>query len=106
MKTRYFFDIRSEGNLYPDEEGLELANEKAAEIEAANTLAGLARHSEVMRGRLDVAIEVRSTTESLFCAALIHQMNRTRHRATQPKTPASVRPLLRAESTIYLAIIV
>jgi uncharacterized protein DUF6894 len=35
MKTRYFFDIRSEGNLYPDEEGLELANEKAAGIEAA-----------------------------------------------------------------------
>jgi hypothetical protein len=79
MKTRYFFDIRSEGNLYPDEEGLELPNEKAAEIEAANTLAGLARDSQVMRGRLDVAIEVRSMTESLFCAALIHQMNRTRH---------------------------
>jgi hypothetical protein len=79
MKTRYFFDIRSEGNLYPDEEGLELANEKAAEVEAANTLAGLARNSEVMRGRLDVAIEVRSMTESLFCAALIHRMNRTRH---------------------------
>ena len=60
-------------------EGLELANEKAAEVEAANTLAGLARDSEVMRGRLDVAIDVRSMTESLFCAALIHRMNRTRH---------------------------
>jgi hypothetical protein len=60
MKTRYFFDIRSEGNLYPDEEGLELANEKAAEVEAANSLAGLARDSKVMHGRLDVAIEVRS----------------------------------------------
>src|SRR6185312_10920763 len=35
--------------------------------------------SEVMRGRLDVAIEVRSMTESLFCAALIHRMNLTRH---------------------------
>ena len=56
MKTRYFFDIRSEGNLYPDEEGLELANEKAAEVEAADSLAGLARDSKVMHGRLDVAI--------------------------------------------------
>ena len=79
MKTRYFFDIRSQGNLYRDEEGLELANEKAAEVEAANSLAGLARDSKVMHGRLDVAIEVRSTTESLFCAALIHRMNQTRH---------------------------
>ena len=79
MKTRYFFDIPSEGNLYPDEEGLELANEKAAEVEAANSLAGLARDSKAMHGRLDVAIEVRSMTESLFCAALIHRMNRTRH---------------------------
>ncbi|WP_442870023.1 DUF6894 family protein, partial [Bradyrhizobium sp. CCBAU 45389] len=36
--TRYYFDIRDGQDLYPDEEGLELADQKAAEIEAARAL--------------------------------------------------------------------
>ncbi|WP_458197190.1 DUF6894 family protein, partial [Bradyrhizobium sp. UFLA05-153] len=38
---RYFFDIRDGAELYPNEEGLELANERVAELEAANTLAAM-----------------------------------------------------------------
>ncbi|WFU37738.1 hypothetical protein QA640_25085 [Bradyrhizobium sp. CB82] len=79
MTTRYFFDIRNSGNLYPDEEGLELPNQKAAEIEAAETLIGLARDSILGNEQPGIAVEVRSPTEPLFCAALIYQMNGTRH---------------------------
>ncbi|MDA9404509.1 hypothetical protein XH79_38030, partial [Bradyrhizobium sp. CCBAU 45389] len=38
VMTRYYFDIRDGQDLYPDEEGLELADQKAAEIEAARAL--------------------------------------------------------------------
>jgi hypothetical protein len=40
---RYYFDIRNGQDLYPDEKGLELADQRAAEIEAAMSLAGLAK---------------------------------------------------------------
>jgi hypothetical protein len=39
----YYFDIRNGQDLYPDEEGLELADQRAAEIEAATSLVGLAK---------------------------------------------------------------
>lgn len=41
--TRYYFDIRDGQDLYPDEEGLDLADQKAAEIEAARALGDLAK---------------------------------------------------------------
>jgi len=43
--TRYFFDIQSGREFFSDEEGLELPNHKAAEIEAMQTLIGMARDS-------------------------------------------------------------
>ena len=69
--TRYFFDIRDGTGLYPDEVGLDLPNQRAAEMEAAHTLAGLARDAVNMRDRHDVAVEVRSETEPLFHASLV-----------------------------------
>ncbi|WP_312022760.1 DUF6894 family protein [Bradyrhizobium sp. 2S1] len=38
---RYFFDIQSGRDLFADEEGLSLLSQKAAEVEAAQTLAGM-----------------------------------------------------------------
>ncbi|MGV7219649.1 DUF6894 family protein [Bradyrhizobium sp. UFLA05-112] len=57
---RYFFDIRDGAELYPDEEGLELTNERAAELEAANTLAAMLKEAPGMSDQQDMAIEVRS----------------------------------------------
>ena len=43
MATRYFFDIWNGDDLCADEEGMEFPNQKAAEIEAARSLADMAR---------------------------------------------------------------
>jgi hypothetical protein len=48
--TRYFFDIQSGREFFLDEEGLELPNHKAAEIEAMQTLIGMARDSVFTNG--------------------------------------------------------
>ncbi|EJN15815.1 hypothetical protein PMI42_00580 [Bradyrhizobium sp. YR681] len=76
--TRYFFDIQSGRDCFADEEGLELPNQKAAEIEAMQTLLGIARDSILGDQRPDMSVEVRSATERLFCAALVYRTPGTR----------------------------
>jgi Domain of unknown function (DUF6894) len=71
--TRYFFDIQSDREFFSDEEGLDLPNHKAAEKEAMQTLVGMAQDSAFRNERPDMAIEVRSATERLFCASLIYR---------------------------------
>jgi hypothetical protein len=43
MMIRSLFDIRDDQELYPDEDGIEFFSQLEAEIDAAHTLAGLAR---------------------------------------------------------------
>ncbi len=71
--TRYFFDIQSGRDCFSDEEGIELPDQKAAEIEAMQTLIGIARDSLLGNEKPDMAIEVRSATGPLFCAALVYR---------------------------------
>ncbi|VIO74383.1 DUF6894 family protein [Bradyrhizobium ivorense] len=75
---RYFFDIRDGKDLYPDEEGLDLPSQLAAEVEATDALAALARDAADENKRRDVAIEVRSETTPLFHASLVFQSDRTK----------------------------
>ena len=77
--TRYYFDIRDGEDVYPDAEGLEFPNQREAEIEAAQTLAGLARDLAGQEDRPDVAVEVRNEVGPVFQAALIFEANKTRH---------------------------
>jgi hypothetical protein len=72
--TRYFFDIQSGGDCFSDEVGLELPSRKSAEIEAIRTLLGMTRDSVYPEQRPDIAVEVRSATEQLFCASLIYRI--------------------------------
>ena len=74
--TRYYFDIRDETGLYPDEEGLEFGTQREAEVEAAQALADLARDLAPMDERQDVAVEVRTDTKHVFQAALIFNNSR------------------------------
>lgn len=76
--VRYFFDIRDDTGLYPDDEGLEFRTQREAEIEAAQTLAGLARDLAGQEDRPDVAIEVRTDAGRVFQAAFIFDANVTK----------------------------
>lgn len=74
--TRYYFDIRDGQDLYPDEEGLELTDQKAAEIEAARALGDLAKDLPPLDERKHVAIEVRALSGPLFQAVFVFETAR------------------------------
>ncbi len=78
MMIRYFFDIRDDREIYPDEEGIEFSTQREAEMEAANTLAGLARDLAGQEERPDVAIEVRTEAGRVFQAALTFEANKAK----------------------------
>lgn len=75
--TRYYFDIRDNTGLYPDEEGLEFGTQQEAEVEAAQALADLARDLAPLDERQDVAVEVRTDIERVFKAALLFDSSKT-----------------------------
>jgi len=74
--TRYYFDIRDDTGLYPDEEGLEFDTQQEAEVEAARSLANLAKDFASIRH--DVSVEVRTDVERVFQAAFIFDRSRTK----------------------------
>ncbi|WP_430642171.1 DUF6894 family protein [Bradyrhizobium arachidis] len=78
MMIRYFLDIRDDQELYLDENGIEFSTQREAEMEAAHTLAGLARDLAGQEDRPDVAVEVRTEAGRLFQAALIFEANRSK----------------------------
>lgn len=73
---RYYFDIRDDTGLYRDEEGLEFQTQREAEMEAARSLADLAKDFASIRQ--DVSVEVRTEVERVFQAAFIFDGNTTR----------------------------
>ena len=74
--TRYYFDIRDDTGLYPDEEGLEFDTQQEAEVKAARSLANLAKDFATIRQ--DVSVEVRTEVERVFQAAFIFDRSRTK----------------------------
>ncbi|RXG97795.1 MULTISPECIES: DUF6894 family protein [Bradyrhizobium] len=62
---RYYFDLRDEKGLALDEEGLELANTRAVQAEAARSLADMARDAVLSApltgNRQTMAIDVRDS---------------------------------------------
>jgi len=70
---RYYFDIRDGEALCTDEEGMELRDQAAAEIEAANSLADVARDLSPRDERYRRAIEVRTSAGPVFQAAFIFE---------------------------------
>ena len=74
--TRYYFDIRDDTGLYLDEEGLEFDSQQEAEVEAARSLANLAKDFATIRQ--DVSVEVRTEVERVFQAAFIFDRSRTK----------------------------
>ena len=73
---RYYFDIRDDDALAPDEEGLLLPNLRAAEVEAAKSLAEMAEDMPAGTERHRMAIEVRTDQGPAFQAAFIFELSR------------------------------
>jgi len=77
--SRYYFDIRDGDVLCPDEEGIEFASRRGAEIEAAMSLAGIAKELPEFDQPHPVGIEVRTDEGPLFQAAFLFQAAKSRH---------------------------
>ncbi|MCC8934952.1 hypothetical protein H8A99_00165 [Bradyrhizobium sp. Arg68] len=73
---RYYFDIRDDNGIYPDGEGREFATQR--EVEAAESLAGLARDLATLDERPDLSVEVRTVVGRVFKAALIFDRSETK----------------------------
>jgi hypothetical protein len=76
---RYFFDIRDNGNLVRDEEGLNLATMDAVQNEAAWTLLGMARDDLAGSGYgadRHLAIEVRDGERAVMRATFSFEVSR------------------------------
>lgn len=76
---RYYFDIREGAEIFPDEEGLELATLQAVQEEAARSLAELVR--DEVRNHFDgasprLAIEVRDDNGPVIELALKFELKR------------------------------
>jgi hypothetical protein len=76
---RYYFDIRDEGDLTIDEEGMEFSDTQAVQEEAARSLADMAR-DEVRSGTIPsknrhMAIEVRDDGGPLFAVKFTFEID-------------------------------
>lgn len=67
----YYFDIRDGQALSVDEEGLILANQRAAEIEAVLSLADTAKDLVPSASSSSLAIEVRDDKGPIFRVAFL-----------------------------------
>lgn len=73
---RYYFDIRDDDGLAIDEEGLEFDTQLEAEIEAARSLAHMAKDFADIRQ--NIAVEVRTDAGSVFQAAFTFNRSKTK----------------------------
>ncbi|QOZ44250.1 hypothetical protein XH89_12695 [Bradyrhizobium sp. CCBAU 53340] len=71
--------MRNGAELFPDEEGIELGDVRAAEMEAARALGGMARDLDLMHHGRDMVIEVRTDGGPVFEAALTFAISRPKH---------------------------
>lgn len=74
--TRYYFDIRENEILAVDEQGMDLADLKAAEVEAAQSLADMARNMPGDADSHHMAIEVRADDGPIFTATFVFKLTR------------------------------
>lgn len=81
--SRYYFDMREANAIAPDEEGLELPSIEAAQVEAAQALADMARDTvpslcSNSAGR-QISIEVRDDDGPVLRAKLVIDIVRQRN---------------------------
>jgi len=73
---RYYFDIRENDEVAVDEQGLELPDLKAAEVEAARSLADMAANMPHGSEKHHMAIEVRTPDGPASTATFFFELTR------------------------------
>ena len=68
---RFHFDLREDGVLVKDDDGLELADEKAAEQQAIETATSVARDAFARGSAGEVLIEVRNMQREPFIKVVV-----------------------------------
>ncbi|WP_027572525.1 hypothetical protein [Bradyrhizobium sp. WSM1743] len=71
--SQFYFDIWDGEALVLDEEGLDLASRRAAEIEAALSLADIAKQLEPLASCDGVAINVRDASGPVLRATFVYE---------------------------------
>lgn len=71
--SRFYFDIRDGAEFVIDEEGLDLHGRRAAEIEAALSLADIARGLDPLASSEGLAIEVRDINGPVVRATFVRE---------------------------------
>ncbi|MBR0827228.1 hypothetical protein JQ596_16995 [Bradyrhizobium manausense] len=78
--TLYFFDMRDGADLFPDEEGLELPNLKAVQIEAARALGSMTKQTLWTKAKSQLghqmAVEVRDAVGPVLQASFTFEIER------------------------------
>jgi hypothetical protein len=74
--NRYFFDLRDQHGIVPDEEGLFLASLDAVQEEAARTLGDIAREPMNALQVRQLSIEVRDDHGPVLCAKFSFEVKR------------------------------
>ena len=77
--SQFYFDIWDGEALVVDEEGLDLASRRAAEIEAALSLADIAKQLEPLASSDGLAINVRDTDGPVLTATFVYGKVRAVH---------------------------
>ncbi len=75
--SRFYFDIWDGEALVVDEEGLDLASRRAAEIEAALSLADIAKQLEPSASSDGIAINVRDSGGLVLSATFVSERVRS-----------------------------
>jgi hypothetical protein len=70
--SHFYFDIRDGEALLVDEEGLNLSSQRAAEIEAALSLADMAEQLETSTSADGLAVEVRDAGGPVLKATFVY----------------------------------
>lgn len=67
----FYFDVREGDSFFEDEDGIEMANIDAAELEAAESAASIGRDRLPRRHARDVTIEVRNEHRQRVCTVTV-----------------------------------
>ncbi|KYG24191.1 hypothetical protein SE92_31285 [Bradyrhizobium sp. AT1] len=77
--SHFYFDIWDGEALVVDEEGLDLVSQRAAEVEAALSLADMARQLEPLASSDGLAVNVRDANgpvlRAIFVGKRVHSIN-------------------------------